>query len=312
MVALSNVRKSYKRNKEVYTIYGLLLFFIILSTVLDGNFLSIKNLTNIFTTNMPFIIAAYAQTIAILIGGVDLSIGASISLVTCICATTGIGDSALGVLPGIVLSLLVSMVIGLINGILVTKFNIQALIGTLAVSLVLNGCSLAILDKPGGSIAKEFAKPFASDEMLFAIFIIITIGLWLLLNRTRLGKSIYAVGGNSLFAYSAGISVDRTKIRAFILSGALTGLAGIMLACSMRSGDPTAGDPLTLKALTAAVIGGASFAGGSGRIECTFAGVMIFSIINNILNLSGVSTFYQYVAQGVLLIFAIAITSRRK
>ena len=86
-------------------------------------------------------------------------------------------------------------------------------------------------------------------------------------------------------------------------------LAGVVSAASMRSGDPTSGEPLTLKSLTASIIGGASFSGGKGYIECTFAGVIIFAIINNILNLLGVSTFYQYIAQGLLLIFAIAITT---
>ncbi|HHU54076.1 MAG TPA: ABC transporter permease [Clostridiaceae bacterium] len=299
----------YKRRRDIYNIYALLLLFVIISSILDKDFLTLRNLTNIFTTNVPFLIAAYAQTIVILIGGVDLSIGACISLVTCIMATIGTEGGWWSAMPGIFISFLVCAVLGFMKGILITKFGIQALIATLSISLIIGGFSLAILDKPGGNVSKEFSKPFSSDISLFIICTIIFILIWFMLNYTKFGKYIYAVGGNSLSAYSAGINVDVVKISGFILSGFLIALAGVVSAASMRSGDPTSGEPLTLKSLTASIIGGASFSGGKGYIECTFAGVIIFAIINNILNLLGVSTFYQYIAQGLLLIFAIAITS---
>ena len=300
-----------KSNREIIAIYGMLLAFIALSVILNNDFLSERNLKNIFTTNMPFMIAAYAQTLAILVGGVDLSIGAGISLVTCICATCATGTSVWGFLPAALLGIFLMAFRGALNGFLITKCNIQPLICTLCVSLVVAGCALAVLGMPGGKIAKEIAKPATTFEALLCLFIFLTVVIYILLNKTKLGKSIYAVGGNKQSAFSAGISTDKITIITFIISGVLSAIAGIVLAFQMRSGDPNSGEALTLKTLTASVMGGASFSGGKGNILGTFAGVMIFAIINNILNLIGISTFYQYVAQGVLLIIAITITSRR-
>lgn len=305
-------KKYMKKYNEVIIIYCLLMLFIILSAILDKNFLSIKNLINIFATSMPFLMAAYAQTIAIISGGVDLSVGATISLVTTICATTMMDDTPFGILSGVLISLVAAVAIGILNGLLITKFKIQALIGTLCSSIVIAGIALAILDMPGGKVPKGFAKFVSGDASLIVIFLITTVVLSMMMSRTRLGKSLYATGGNSQAAYNVGINVTKTKILSFAVGGILTALAGIILACQMRSGDPTAGNPITIKTLTASVIGGASFSGGKGRIICTFAGAMIFAIINNMLNLLGISTFYQYVAQGVLLILAIAITSKSK
>lgn len=309
---MHGIKRFIKKNNEIFTIYGLLLGFIVISVILNHDFLSVRNLKNIFTTNMPFMIAAYAQTLTILVGGVDLSVGAGVSLVTCICATCSVGTSVWGVIPAILLAILLMMVRGSVNGILIAKCNIQPLICTLCISLVVAGCALAVLGMPGGKVVKDFAKPASSFESLLIVFIIITCILCILLYKTKLGKSIYSVGGNKQAAYSAGISVDRTIVVTYIISGMLSAIAGVILACQMRSGDPNAGEALTLKTLTASIMGGASFSGGKGHIIGTFAGVMIFSIINNILNLIGISTFYQYVAQGVLLILAITITSKRQ
>lgn len=237
--------------------------------------------------------------------------GATISFVTTICATRMNPDSPYGFLWGILLALLAGTAIGLLNGALTSIFHIQALIATLSTSLIVTGMSLFTLAKPGGKVHMQFARLISKNSSSFAILVVITALLWMVMNHTKLGKAIYAVGGNESSAYSAGISIIRTKIAAFMLVGALAATAGIIMSCQMYSGDPTAGNPLTLRSITASVIGGASFSGGRGKIECTIAGALLFAIINNILNLVGVSTFYQYVAQGILLIFAIAVTTKR-
>lgn len=298
------------KKSEVFLIYGILAVFLIAAALLDGHFLSRRNLTNLFITSLPLLIAAYAQTVAILAGGVDLSIGALISFVTTICATQMALKSPWGFVPGVALSLLAGLLAGLLNGTLVTRFRLQPLIVTLATSLILGGMALFMLDKPGGQLHRAFSRLMTRNWSGLVLFAALTAFLWLLLNRTRFGKALYAVGGSEQSAYSAGIDPVRIKTLAFTLAGVLTAVAGIVMACQMHSGDPNAGGPLTLRTMTAAVIGGASFSGGKGRIECTVAGVFILAIINNILNLVGLSAFYQYVAQGVILIFAIAVTSR--
>ncbi len=299
-----------KRRSDFFLIYGILAAFLLVAALMDGHFLSRRNIINLFVTSLPLLIASYAQTIAILAGGVDLSIGALMSFVTTICATQMALKSPWGFVPGIALALLAGLLSGLLNGILVTKFRLQPLIVTLATSLMLGGMALFMLDKPGGQLHRTFARLVTRNWFGFLLIVLITAILWLLLNRTRFGKSVYAVGGNEQSAYSVGINPQRIKILAFALTGLLTAIAGIVMSCQMYSGDPNAGGPLTLRTITAAVIGGASFSGGKGRIECTIAGVFILAIINNILNLIGLSAFYQYVAQGIILIFAIAVTSR--
>lgn len=301
-----------KNKKDTILIYGLLAAMLLTASALDRDFLSVKNLTNVVVTSLPFIIAAYGQTIAIISGGVDLSMGAMISFATTICATKMRLDAPWGFLPGIFFAIAAGILIGTANGSLAAVFHIQPLIATLSTSLIIGGLALFMLPKPGGRIHMGLAKTVSKNSAAFLILILVSVSLWLLLNRTKLGKAVYAVGGNENAAFSAGISIKKTKITAFAMVGLLASIAGIVMSCQMYSGDPTAGGPLTLRSITAAVIGGTSFSGGKGRIECTLAGALLFSIINNILNLAGVSTFYQYVAQGLLLIFAIAVTSGKK
>lgn len=298
-----------KAKKDIVLIYGLLACMLLTASILDRDFLSVKNLTNVVVTSLPFIIAAFGQTVAIISGGVDLSMGAVISFATTICATRMTPDTPWGFLPGILLASMAGLLIGAFNGTLSAVFHIQPLIATLSSSLVVGGLALYTLPKPGGRIHMGLAKTVSKNGSAFLILIMLFAILWIIMNRTKLGKAVYAVGGNENAAFSCGISIKRTKIMAFSMVGLLAAVAGIIMSCQMYSGDPTAGTPLTLRSITAAVIGGTSFSGGRGRLECTIAGALLFSIINNILNLAGVSTFYQYVAQGLLLIFAIAVTS---
>lgn len=300
-----------KNKKDVVLIYGLLAVMLLTASVMDRDFLSVKNLTNVVVTSLPFMIAAFGQTVAIISGGVDLSMGAVVSLTTTICATRMLPDTPWGFLPGILMAAAAGLLIGACNGALAAVFHIQPLIATLSTSLIVGGLALYILPKPGGKVHMGLAKTVSGNSSAFLILALIFTILWLILNRTKLGKAIYAVGGSENAAFSAGIPIRKTRITAFALAGFLAAVAGIVMSCQMYSGDPTAGAPLTLRSITAAVIGGASFSGGKGRLECTVAGALLFSIINNILNLAGVSTFYQYVAQGLLLIFAIAVTSSK-
>lgn len=300
----------FKRRLDLFLVYGVLAAFVVAASLLDAHFLSRRNLITLFVTSLPLLIASYAQTLAILAGGVDLSIGALISFVTTICATQMAVKSPWGFVSGVALALLAGALSGLVNGVLVTRFRLQPLIVTLATSSMLGGMALYMLDKPGGLLHRAFARLVTRNWFSFLVFAAVTLLLWLLLNYTRFGKAVYAVGGNEHSAYAVGINPSRTKMLTFILAGALAAVAGIVMACQMYSGDPNAGGPMTLRTMTAAVIGGTSFSGGRGRIECTIAGVFILAIINNILNLVGLSAFYQYIAQGLILIFAIAVTSR--
>jgi ribose/xylose/arabinose/galactoside ABC-type transport system permease subunit len=150
---------------------------------------------------------------------------------------------------------------------------------------------------------------FAGIPVPLLLLIIVTVFMWVLLNKTRFGSSVYAIGGNEDAAYSTGIMVGRKKVTVYIISGFLSALAGIFLSSQMYSGDPRVGVNLTMTSITTVVVGGTMLSGGKGGIIGSLAGVFILVIINNLLNLINVSSFYQYVLQGGILILAIAIGS---
>lgn len=266
------------------------------------------------TTSIPFIIVSFAQTLVILTSGIDLSVGAIISLSNVICAAL-MTDSPGGVLFAMVIALIAGVAVGLVNGIIITRGELQPIIVTLSTSAIVGGIALAILPNPGGKVNAGFAKALTGGiigiPVPLIIGIILTVLTWVLLNNTRFGNSVFAIGGNENAAYSTGIMVGRVKVLVYFLAGLLSAMAGVFLAAQMYSGDPTVGSNFTLKSITTVVVGGTSLAGGKGGIIGSIAGVFILVIINNILNLIGVPSFYQYILQGVILILALAIGSLR-
>ena len=190
------------------------------------------------------------------------------------------------------------------------KANQQAIIATLATSTIISGIALLIMPTPGGYIHSEFAKFMnrcCSKLMPLICILAMSILIWLLLNRTSFGRQLFAVGGNEQAAKSVGIRTERVKLLAFVLAGAMSALAGIFISTYITSGDPVVGSQYSQRTITAAVVGGASLAGGKGSVVGCLAGVLIIGIINNMLNLLGVSSYYQYISQGIVLIIALAL-----
>ena len=146
-----------------------------------------------------------------------------------------------------------------------------------------------------------------SKLMPLICILAMSILIWLLLNRTSFGRQLFAVGGNEQAAKSVGIRTERVKLLAFVLAGAMSALAGIFISTYITSGDPVVGSQYSQRTITAAVVGGASLAGGKGSVVGCLAGVLIIGIINNMLNLLGVSSYYQYISQGIVLIIALAL-----
>jgi ribose transport system permease protein len=289
-----------------------LFLFIAIAAFLDEKFLTMPNFRNLIVTAFPNILAACAQTIVIIGAGIDLSVGSLVTLGNVICAAT-MSKSWSGALMSVVYSLSTGAAMGFISGFTIAKLRIQPLIVTLATSTIAAGLSLAILPKPGGSMHVGFASfmggrfmglPNAFFLCCFSIFII-----WLLLNRTQFGEGLYAVGGSELSAYSCGVKIVKVKILAYTLSGLLSATAGVFLSTQMYSGDPTVGDSYTLRSVTIAALGGISLFGGKGNVTGVIAGAGILVIINNILNLSKVPTFYQFIIQGLILVGALMLTA---
>jgi ribose transport system permease protein len=295
-------------------VYAFLLLLIVVSTLLNRRFLSIENLTNLITTAVPYLLISFAQTAILLVGGIDLSVGSVVSLSNAISAKLMV-NGPLGYMPALVVSFAAGCGCGYGNGFVITKGRLQPIIVTLASSSIIAGLALAILPAPGGTVHLGFAKGItgllAGIPVPLLLGMLLTFVLWVILNRTKYGRSVYATGGNEYAAYSSGILVDRTKLITFMICGLMSSIAGVYISLQMYSGDALIGTNMSLISITTAVLGGTSLAGGKGSIVGSTAGVFIFIIINNVLNLTWVPSFYQFILQGALLIIALTIGTLR-
>ncbi len=298
---------------QLVLVFAFVLALVVVGGILNRRFLSLENFANLVSTCVPYLLTSFAQTVVLLSGGIDLSVGPLVTLSNVLCARF-MSSTPLGYLPGLLLSLAAGTTLGSANGIIVAKARLQPIIVTLASSSVIAGLALAVLPQPGGRVHTGFARLVNGSAgvpaPLLAVLLVTTL-LWIILNRTRFGRSLYATGGSEQAAYGSGIRVDSVRIAAFMTSGLLSALAGIYISAQIYSGDPLIGSSMSLVSITTAVLGGTSLAGGKGSIVGSLAGVFIFIIINNILNLTGVPSFYQYIFQGSLLIFALTIGSLR-
>jgi ribose/xylose/arabinose/galactoside ABC-type transport system permease subunit len=309
-----NRKLLYKRKSEVVFVYVFLIGFVILASILNSKFLLPRNLRNLLSANVGLLFVTYGQLFVILLGGVDLSVGSVISVVNVICVQLIAKDNPMTWLLALVVALAVGIGVGLINGLLVTKGNMQPIIATLATQTFFAGFALFIQDKPGGTLPSSLCKFISSGwNYMFPLLLlaIVSVLIWLLLNRTRTGRDIIAVGGNAQSAESSGIRVDRVKIKAFVTCSFMAALAGLFITAFSTSGSPLIGEAYSQRSITAAVVGGAALMGGKASTIGCIAAAFILGIVNNILNLQGVSSYYQYVLTGIILMVALTISTLR-
>jgi len=290
-------------------VYIILCAFFVFATFVSPQFRTAYNVFNLLRQAVAFGIVGIGQTVAILSGGIDLSVGSLISLVACLTSGIMIGNPTL-VIPIVLFVLGVGILVGLTNGMLVAYLRVPPFIATLAMSAILQGSVLLYTKKPVGGVTRGFMF-FANGQLgpvPFAfVFWVGLLALFLfLLRKTGLGLHIYAVGGNEEIARLSGIPIRRVKLAVYTLSGFLAALTGVFLASRLGIGDPLVGQGFELESITAVLIGGTSLAGGRGGIEGTIAGVLIIALINNILNLLNVSGFWQWVVKGIVVIGVVA------
>jgi ribose transport system permease protein len=291
-------------------VYYVLVLLFLFSAWSQPTFTSSRSLTNILVSSTPLAIVIIGQTATMLVAGIDLSVGAVISLTTAIAALLMESHPDAAV-PVALLCLGVGLLIGLINGIGAAYLNLNPLILTLGTSTAVQGVALYILSSPGGLVTRGFREisrgtvsgvPYAAF-ILAALFIVGTY----VLRRTPYGLSVLAVGGNEASARLSGLHTRRIKLSVYVLSGLFAALGGLYLASRIGSGDPTIGDPITTDSLSAAVLGGTSLFGGVGSLWGGLAGAFILGILGTMLNLNNVNQFYQFIIKGLILIGALAI-----
>ena len=297
---------------------GLVLLCIVI-TFINPNFISSNNILNVLRQTSTNLYLALAMTMIIILGGIDLSVG-SIIAVSGVVTTGLIALFDVSVLWAVVLGLVVGMIFGMINGYVAATTVIPPFIITLATMNIARGAAYVITDgKPVRVMSDSFN--FIGSGYLFGVIplpvlysVILVIICYLIMNKTRLGRHMYAVGGNPEAAKFSGINIKKVKFFAYTFSGLMAAFAGVVLASRMFSGQPTAGDAAELDAIAAVVLGGTSMTGGYGRIGGTVIGALIIGVLSNGLNLMGVSSFWQYIVKGIVILAAVYadVIKRRK
>jgi ribose transport system permease protein len=270
--------------------------------------------TSISNQGATLAIAGMGQTIVVLTGGVDLSVGPIVALTNSV-ASVVLGASAGSVLLAFVGVLLVGALCGLINGVLVAFGRLQPIVVTLATASIYGGLALFVRPNPGGFVPEWYTDLLTGTIAGFVpssfVLLLLLIALWLPFRRTRLGVNIYAVGSSEGAAYMSGVNVAWTKVWAYTLAGALSALAGLFYTAQTATGDALSGNIYTLNSVAAVVLGGTSLVGGVGGYLGTIAGAYVISIIVSVLFFLQVSPFYQNVFQGGILLLVVALSSLR-
>ncbi|HEV7417384.1 MAG TPA: ABC transporter permease [Tianweitania sediminis] len=297
------------------TILGLVLMILAFSVLSPRAFPTLSNFTNVLNQASLAMIIAGGLTLAVVVGELDLSIGFAASLHG-VLVTGLIVANKLPIPVAIVLILAAGCIIGLVNGLIVTKLKVNSVIATLGVGTILTG--LAFAYSSGVPIVAGVPEAFLQLSLgrwLFGIpnniiFMVIVLGgLWVLVERTAIGQEIQAVGSNPAAARLAGIDVDRIKILGFMISGACAALTGILLASRLGSGTTSAADSYLLTAFAAVFLGSATLRDGEFHVFGTFIGALIIAFAFNGLNIFGAPTYSQFVLQGAILIVAVGLSS---
>lgn len=312
---MNSIKKQFKENQNLGTIVALIILIVFVS-VLNPAFLQVNNLLNLMRQLIINGFIALGMTFVILTGGIDLSVGSTLALTSAIFA--GLLQGGMPTILAILISLGLGLILGLLNGILITKGKLAPFIVTLATMTIFRGLTLVYMDgRPIAGPKDDFAFQFLGKGQFFGIpfqvilFIIAYLILWILLTKTSYGRKIYAVGGNEKASFISGIKIDKVKILVYVISALMAVLSGLVLTSRLNSAQPTAGSAYEMDAIAAVVLGGTSMTGGSGSLTGTLIGILILGVLNNGLNLLGVSSFYQQIVKGVVILIAVLIDIKR-
>jgi ribose transport system permease protein len=292
---------------------GLLLLvvgFILAYAVLFPGLLTAGGFAKFTQSWFPLALVAMAQALLMLTGGISLAIGSIVSLGAVIAATTMSGP--LGVAGGTAAVLVAGLVIGAVIGFIVVRLRLPAIVVTLAGSFIIGGAALVALPRPGGAVPAWFSELLAGNQpTAFAVLVAVVV-LWKAYLATPLGLSLYAAGENPVGAYRSGVAVDAAQIAAYAISGVLCAGAGLFVAAQTGSGDPVIGTSFTLNSIAAAVLGGVGFLGGRGTMRGALLGSLLLSLMISVMFFLGFTPVAQYVAQGLIIIGAVAIPEIRR
>ena len=306
------MKNTMKYMSELTTVIALIILMAVI-TIINSNFLTANNLLNLLLQVTSNALIAFGMTFVILTGGIDLSVGSILALSSAL--TAGLLGSGMPVTLAILISLILGCILGMMNGLLISYGKLAPFIVTLATMTIFRGATLVYTN--GNPITKGL-----SDTFLFQfwgqgyivgipfpviIMFIVFFVLYVLLHKTAFGKSVYAIGGNEKAAYISGVKLNKVKIIIYSISGIMASISGLIITSRLSSAQPTAGASYEMDAIAAVVLGGTSLSGGKGRILGTLIGALIIGVLNNGLNIIGVSAFWQQVVKGVVILIAVLI-----
>lgn len=306
------MKNTMKYMSELTTVIALIILMAVI-TIINSNFLTANNLLNLLLQVTSNALIAFGMTFVILTGGIDLSVGSILALSSAL--TAGLLGSGMPVTLAILISLILGCILGMMNGLLISYGKLSPFIVTLATMTIFRGATLVYTN--GNPITKGLSDTFLFQFLgqgyivgipfpviiMFIVFIV----LYVLLHKTAFGKSVYAIGGNEKAAYISGVKLNKVKIIIYSISGIMASISGLIITSRLSSAQPTAGASYEMDAIAAVVLGGTSLSGGKGRILGTLIGALIIGVLNNGLNIIGVSAFWQQVVKGVVILIAVLI-----
>lgn len=306
------MKNTMKYMSELTTVIALIILMAVI-TIINSNFLTANNLLNLLLQVTSNALIAFGMTFVILTGGIDLSVGSILALSSAL--TAGLLGSGMPVTLAILISLILGCILGMMNGLLISYGKLAPFIVTLATMTIFRGATLVYTN--GNPITKGLSDTFLFQFLgqgyivgipfpviiMFIVFIV----LYVLLHKTAFGKSVYAIGGNEKAAYISGVKLNKVKIIIYLISGIMASISGLIITSRLSSAQPTAGASYEMDAIAAVVLGGTSLSGGKGRILGTLIGALIIGVLNNGLNIIGVSAFWQQVVKGVVILIAVLI-----
>ena len=306
------MKNTMKYMSELTTVIALIILMAVI-TIINSNFLTANNLLNLLLQVTSNALIAFGMTFVILTGEIDLSVGSILALSSAL--TAGLLGSGMPVTLAILISLILGCILGMMNGLLISYGKLAPFIVTLATMTIFRGATLVYTN--GNPITKGLSDTFLFQFLgqgyivgipfpviiMFIVFIV----LYVLLHKTAFGKSVYAIGGNEKAAYISGVKLNKVKIIIYSISGIMASISGLIITSRLSSAQPTAGASYEMDAIAAVVLGGTSLSGGKGRILGTLIGALIIGVLNNGLNIIGVSAFWQQVVKGVVILIAVLI-----
>lgn len=295
-----------------------LIVLVIITTIMNRNFLDPNNLLNLLRQVSINGLIAFGMTFVILTGGIDLSVGAILALTSALSAM--MITSGVPTVIAMVIGIAIGGLLGGVNGLIITKGGAAPFIASLATMTIFRGATYVFTDGnpiTGKVMNNSFMFQFIGRGYFFGIpvpviiMLIAFLILFILLHKMTFGRKTYALGGNEKAAFVSGIKVNLTKTWIYVISGIMSSAAGMILISRLSSAQPDAGTGFEMDAIAAVVLGGTSLAGGRGRLFGTLIGALIIGTLNNGMNLIGISSFYQQIVKGIVIIIAVLLDRKK-